>query len=74
MTRQILNVLKLSGEHRLTETVLLTEVRVQYGHCGETEFKAGLKNLERQGLALPEEDPITGDIRWGLTAKGRGHE
>ncbi|MDR1304476.1 MAG: hypothetical protein LBK76_04550 [Verrucomicrobiales bacterium] len=63
--------MKLSDPHPLTLSVLVSEARIRYGVCGEGDARAALKTLEQNGLVIASEDPLTGDVHYGLTAKGR---
>ena len=54
----------------LAQTVLLAEVRLNAGKCGEREFQAALQRVRQGGFASVAEDPLTGDSLWSITKKG----
>ena len=73
ITTTILQILHTTQGHPLAETVLLTEVRLNAGHCGEREFQTALQRLKGGEFAESNEDPLTGDTRWNITDKGLKH-
>lgn len=70
ITTAILQTLFNCAGTPLGETVLLTEVRLAAGRCGEREFATALQRVSQGGWATCSEDPLTGDTLWTITKKG----
>ncbi len=70
ITTAILQTLFNTTGSPLAESVLLTEVRLTAGKCGERDFQGALQRLLQGGWATASEDPLTGDTLWSITKKG----
>ena len=70
ITTTILQILHTTMGNPLAETVLLAEVRLTSGKCGEREFQTALQRVKQGGFASVAEDPLTGDSNWSITQKG----
>lgn len=70
ITTTILQTLFNCSGTPLAETVLLCEVRLAAGRCGEREFATALQRVRQGGWATVTEDPLTGDSLWVITKKG----
>ena len=71
MTTAILQTLFNADGRPLNETVLLAEVRLMSGGCGESQFRADLARLAAARMISSEEDTLTGDRMWRIEAAGR---
>jgi len=70
ITTAILQTLFNCSGSPLAESVLLTEVRLNLGKCGEREFQSGLARLRLDNWATSKQDELTGDTLWSITKKG----
>ena len=70
ITTTILQILHTCLGNPLAETVLLAEVRLNAGKCGEREFQTALQRVRSGGFATVAEDPLTGDSLWSISKKG----
>jgi hypothetical protein len=70
ITTAILQTLFNCSGSPLAESVLLTEVRLNLGKCGEREFQSGLARLRLDNWATSKTDELTGDTLWSITKKG----
>lgn len=69
VTTSILQVLSDIGR-RLIRSVLLSEVRIRMGACGENDFHTAIKNLTSAKMIEAEDDDLTGDTYYLITPLG----
>jgi hypothetical protein len=70
VTTHILQCLENVAPSAVSAHVLLAEVRITRGGCGEGEFAAAVRACEDAGMIVRGEDPLTRDLYWSITPAG----
>jgi DNA-binding PadR family transcriptional regulator len=70
VTTCILRILENVKPSGLNESVLLSEVRITRGGCGESEFAAALRTLEDVGMLTRRKDALTQDTFYSIEPAG----
>jgi hypothetical protein len=69
-TTAILQILFNAQPSRLMETVLLAELRMMCGGCGESEFRTARQQLIAGGYINAAKDDLTGDVFFKIEPRG----
>jgi len=69
VTTVILQILNDTGR-RLLRSTLLAEVRLRMDGCGESDFRAAIRDLTVAELIVVEEDRLTKDSFYKLSPAG----